>query len=76
MVKEEAVLNALEDIRPVLQSDGGDVEFVEVQGTTVKVRLTGACHGCPSRESTLLYVVQRAIQEQEPEIRQVTLANL
>ncbi|MEW5850247.1 MAG: NifU family protein [Myxococcota bacterium] len=71
VIRDDAVQQALDDIRPALQADGGDVELVEVVGTTVRVRLTGACQGCPAADSTLLYVVQRAVQEREPEVRSV-----
>ena len=47
---EQKIKEALEQIRPILQRDGGDIEFVELTPeNVVKVRLTGACHGCPDR---------------------------
>jgi len=62
------VLQALDDIRPALQADGGDIELLEVLPTVVRVRLTGACHDCPARQQTLKMLVLRAVQEQAPHI--------
>lgn len=67
------VLEALDSVRGALQADGGDVELVEViedQGT-VKVRLTGACGGCPMAQMTLQMGIERVIKQQVPEIKQV-----
>ena len=49
----EKVEAALKEIRPSLQADGGDVELVNVENGIVKVRLTGACGGCPMSQMTL-----------------------
>ncbi len=65
------VLEALNRIRPALQADGGDVELVDVVGKVVKVRLTGACGGCPMSQMTLQMGIQRAIKEVVPEIERV-----
>jgi len=66
------VSKALERIRPYLQSDGGDIELVEVtDDMTVKVKLTGACHGCPHRMQTLKGGVEQIIRQEAPEIREV-----
>lgn len=65
------VQNALNRIRPALQADGGDVELVDVVGKVVKVRLTGACGGCPMSQMTLQMGIQRAIKEVVPEIERV-----
>lgn len=65
------VQDALNKIRPALQADGGDVELVDVVGKVVKVRLTGACGGCPMSQMTLQMGIQRAIKEVVPEIEQV-----
>lgn len=70
---EKRVLEALDSVRGALQADGGDVELVEViedQGT-VKVRLTGACGGCPMAQMTLQMGIERVIKQQVPEIKQV-----
>ncbi|MCP4677887.1 MAG: NifU family protein [Deltaproteobacteria bacterium] len=58
-------------IRPALQMDGGDIEFHGMDGNNVKVRLTGACHGCPSAAMTLQMGVMRALQAEIPEIEGV-----
>ena len=66
------VLKALEKVRPYLQSDGGDITLIEVtDDMTVKVELTGACHGCPYSMQTLKAGVEQAIKKEVPEIREV-----
>ncbi len=50
---QKKVQEALDDIRPQIQMDGGDVQLVAVEGTTVKVRLVGHCAGCPMSQMTL-----------------------
>jgi Fe-S cluster biogenesis protein NfuA len=69
---QEKVEAALEKIKPSLQADGGDVELVEVtlEGV-VKVRLTGACSGCPMRQMTLQMGIGRALKEEVPEVKEV-----
>lgn len=68
----EEVEEALEDIRPSLQADGGDVELVEVtEDGTVKVQLTGACVGCPMSEITLRDGIEQVLKEQVPEVTEV-----
>ncbi|MGC8720600.1 MAG: NifU family protein [Thermodesulforhabdaceae bacterium] len=68
---KEQVEKVLEKIRPMLQRDGGNVELVEVDGTVVKVRLTGACHGCPMSQMTLKAGIERIIKQEVPEVTQV-----
>jgi len=71
MLKEkvEAVLGK---VRPMLQRDGGDVELVEVQDDgVVKVRLTGACSGCPMSTMTLKNAIEETIKNEIPEIKSV-----
>ncbi len=69
---EEKVRAALETIRPFLQEDGGDVELVGVdEDGTVRVKLTGACGGCPMAQMTLQSGVERVVKEQVPEVTQV-----
>ena len=61
----ELVEKALEKIRPALQQDGGDIELVEVnEGGVVKVRLVGACGGCPMSQMTLKMGVERALKKE------------
>jgi Fe-S cluster biogenesis protein NfuA len=69
---QERVKAALEKVRPSLQADGGDVELVEVTSEgVVKVRLTGACSGCPMRQMTLQMGIGRALKEEIPEVKEV-----
>jgi len=68
----ERVESALNKIKPSLQVDGGDVELVEVTSDgIVKVRLTGACAGCPMSQMTLKMGIERAIKQEVPEIKEV-----
>ncbi len=67
----EKVEAALAQIRPSLQADGGDVELVEVQDGTVKVKLTGACGGCPMAQMTLKKGIERILKERVPEVKEV-----
>jgi Fe-S cluster biogenesis protein NfuA len=68
---EEKVQKALAEIRPQIQADGGDIELVAVEGDTVKVRLRGACVGCPMSALTLKQGVERMIKAKVPEIHAV-----
>ena len=69
---KEQVEAALSKIRPALQRDGGDVELVEVtEDGLVKVRLTGACKGCPMAQMTLQMGVERVVKEMVPEVKMV-----
>ena len=69
---KDKVVKVLERVRPYLQSDGGDIELIEVtEDLSVKVRLTGACHGCPYSMQTLKAGVEQAILKEVPEIRKV-----
>jgi len=69
---KERVEAALEKIRPVLQADGGNVELVEVtlEGI-VKVKLTGACLGCPMSQMTLKMGIGRTLKKEVPEVKDV-----
>jgi Fe-S cluster biogenesis protein NfuA len=66
--KIEAVLN---QIRPDLVRDGGNVELVDATDGIVKVRLTGACGGCPMASMTLKHGVERVLKEKVPEVKEV-----
>ena len=68
---KEKVEAALAQIRPVLQADGGDVELVDVNEGVVKLRLTGACSGCPMATMTLRHGIERVLKEHIPEIMEV-----
>ncbi|MBL7124916.1 MAG: NifU family protein [Dehalococcoidales bacterium] len=66
--KVEAVLDQL---RPALQADGGDVQLVDVREGVVTVRLTGACDGCAMATMTLRHGIERMLKEQVPEVKEV-----
>ena len=69
---KDRVTNALEKVRPYLQSDGGDIDLIEVtDDMTVKVKLLGACQGCPYSVQTLKAGVEQAIMKEVPEIKRV-----
>ncbi|PQL91612.1 NifU family protein [Apibacter adventoris] len=65
------VNKALEEIRPFLISDGGNVELIEVKDHIVKVKLTGACNGCFVNQSTLKLGIEATIKKYAPEITEV-----
>ena len=66
---EELVKQSIEEIKPFLKRDGGDIEFVELTPeNVVKVRLKGACHGCPGAQLTLQTIVERIVKEAVPEV--------
>ena len=72
---KERVIKALNRVRPYLQSDGGDIELLDVNDELeVKVKLTGACHGCPYAMQTLKAGVEQAIMKEVPEIKRVISA--
>jgi Fe-S cluster biogenesis protein NfuA len=68
---KERVQAVIEKVRPMLQADGGDVELVEVDGEVVKVRLKGACAGCPMSQMTLKNGIERLLKKEIPEIQSV-----
>lgn len=68
---EKKVKAALDEIRPRIQADGGNIELVAIEKDTVKVRLQGACAGCPMAALTLKQSVERHIKNRVPEIRSV-----
>ena len=59
---------AIEKVRPGLQADGGDVELLRIEDNVVKVRLQGACHGCPMAQITLQMGIEGIIKAEVPEI--------
>ena len=71
---KEKVQKALNKIRPMLQADGGDVEFVDVEDGVVKVRLQGACAGCPMSQMTLKNGIEKLLKEEIPEVKSVESA--
>ncbi|MBN2186395.1 MAG: NifU family protein [Dehalococcoidia bacterium] len=62
---------ALEQIRPALLADGGDVQLVDVNEGVVTVKLVGACAGCPMATMTLQHGIEKLLKEQVPEIKEV-----
>jgi Fe-S cluster biogenesis protein NfuA len=73
---EEKVRRIIDTIRPTLQNDGGDVELVSVDSdNTVRVRLQGACRGCPGAQMTLKMGIERLLRERLPEVKQVEAVN-
>jgi len=67
----EKIEKALESIRPALQADGGDIELINVEDGVVKVRLMGACGGCPMSSMTMSQGVEQAVRKAVPEIKKV-----
>ncbi len=67
----DKVTAVLDKIRPSLVADGGDVELVDVKDGTVKVKLTGACGGCPMAAMTLKMGIERVLKQEVPEIKKV-----
>lgn len=68
----DKVEQVLEAIRPGLQADGGDIELVDVtEDGVVKVKLIGACAGCPMSQMTLSYYVEEALKREVPEVKKV-----
>ena len=69
---KERVEAAISKVRPALQADGGNVELVKVSPDgIVKVRLTGACGGCPMSQMTLKMGIERVIKQEVPEVKEV-----
>ena len=68
---KEKIEAALAEIRPALMADGGNVELIGIDDGKVKVRLTGACDGCPMSKLTLRNGVERILKERVPEIKEV-----
>lgn len=68
------VENVLDELRPYLVADGGNVELVEIEGPIVKLRLQGACGSCPSSTMTLKMGIERRLREKIPEIAEVEQA--
>jgi Fe-S cluster biogenesis protein NfuA len=67
--KIQAILD--QEIRPALQRDGGDIELLDVTDGVVKVKLRGACSGCPMSQMTMTNFVERFLKERAPEVKRV-----
>jgi len=74
MVTREHVQAVLDRIRPMLQSDGGDIELLDVVDNRAKVRLSGHCVGCPSAQMTLYFGVESALKDEIPELEGIIVA--
>ena len=73
---EEQVAEVIESIRPMLQNDGGDIELVGCdEDKTVRVRLQGACKGCPGAQMTLKMGVERMLKQKVSEVKEVIAVN-
>ena len=73
---KDEVQSALDMVRPQLQADGGDAEIVEVtEDGVVKLRLTGACGGCPMSQMTLKMGIERILKEKVPAVKSVEAVN-
>jgi Fe-S cluster biogenesis protein NfuA len=70
----DKVQAALDQVRPALLADGGDVELIDVKDGVVTLRLTGACGGCPMASMTLKNGIERVLREQVPEVKEVVAA--
>ncbi|QNI53286.1 NifU-like protein [Synechococcus sp. BIOS-E4-1] len=68
---QDNVEKVLDELRPFLMADGGNVEVVEIDGPVVKVRLQGACGSCPSSTMTLKMGIERKMRESIPEVSEV-----
>jgi len=68
---EGKIKSVIAKIRPALQRDGGDIQFVSFDSGTVKVRLTGACVGCPMASITIKNTVERMIKQEIPQVKKV-----
>ena len=68
---EEDIKKALDEIRPALQADGGDVEYIGLDGDVVQVKLKGACGGCPMATMTLKNGIEMLIKKRVPGVSSV-----
>ena len=72
---DEKVKECIDEIRPLLQRDGGDCELVSIDGKKVKIKFQGACQGCPGAAMTLKMGIERHMRERIPELDEVIAAN-
>lgn len=68
---EQKIRQVLDKVRPALQADGGDVEFIDYSDGVVTVRLKGACGSCPMSTMTLKHGIEARLREEIPEVRSV-----
>lgn len=72
---EEKVKEVIDELRPFLMNDGGNIELIKIENGIVYVAFQGACAGCALRDMTLTEGIERTIKEQVPEIKEVRLVN-
>lgn len=72
---KEKIQKAIEKIKPMLQADGGDLEFVDYEDGVVKVRLQGACAGCPMSQMTVKNGIERMLKQEVPDVKSVEAVN-
>lgn len=70
---EKKIVNLLDKVRPYIQMHGGDVEFVEVSGSVVTLRVSGACIGCPLADITYSKMIGELIRKEVPKVKKVVL---
>ncbi len=70
----EKIQEVLDQVRPALLADGGDVQLIDVKDGVVTLRLTGACSGCPMATMTLKGGIERVLKERVPEVKEVVAA--
>lgn len=73
--KEQTIIGIIEELRPFLNSDGGDVEFVKYEDNIVYIKLTGACSHCHMIDVTLKDMIEASIKEEVPEVIKVVNIN-
>ena len=72
---EEKVKEVIDDLRPFLMNDGGNVELIKIENNIVFIAFQGACAGCALRDMTLTEGIEKTIKERVPEIKEVRLVN-
>ena len=72
---EEKVKEVIDDLRPFLMNDGGDVELIKIEDNIVYIAFQGACAGCALRDMTLTEGIEKTIKEKVPEIKEVRLVD-
>ena len=72
---EEKVKEVIDELRPFLMNDGGNIELIKIENGIVYVAFQGACAGCALRDMTLTEGIERTIKEKVPEIKEVRLVN-
>ena len=73
MITQERIESVLAKVRPFMQTDGGDIQLLDVTGNSADVRLTGMCAGCPSAHMTRYLGVEMALREEMPEFETLRL---